>query len=119
MEAVAPTGKKFEPDPKIIKTANEDDIFDPEIVSDVSVICDAYLSNIIQTRPLHPDQEIIPLPDGGCRVHVGSMSKYRLVTWIMRQCGRATAISPVEFAVEISDLAEKILRAHTFARRSV
>jgi len=58
MKSVAVTGATFTPDPKIIQTANEEGIFDPEKVKDVVVHCDSYLANMIQTRPLHPDQKI-------------------------------------------------------------
>lgn len=101
------TPEEFEPDPDIIKTANEEGIFDPEMVEGVVVQCDEYLANIIQTRPLHPEQEIIKT-EKGCEVHVRKMSKYRLTTWIMHQCGRAMIESPHEILYEISAFVDKI-----------
>lgn len=112
MKSVVPLGKHFKPDPKIIKTANEEGIFDPEKVTDVVVKCDEYLTNIIHTRPLHPEQRIKRLPDGGCRISVSEMSKYRLITWVMHQCGRATVITPSTITEEIAILAKKITDNH-------
>lgn len=112
MRSVIPTGKYFESDPKIIKTVNEESIFDPELVSDVKIVCDEYLANIIQTRPLHPEQKVIELSNGGCEVYVESMSKYRLVTWIMHQCGRATIQQPIIATKEIIDFARQIEQNH-------
>lgn len=112
MESVVPTGKCFTPSEKIVKTANEDGIFDPEMVSDVRVICDEYLANIIQTRLLHQDQVILPLPDGGCELHVKTMSKYRLSTWIMHQCGRASLRKPEHMIAEIKQFAMMIMKSH-------
>ena len=105
------TPEEFEPDPAIIKTANEEGIFDPEMVEDVVVQCDEYLANIIQTRPLHPDQEIIP-NSTGCEVRVKKMSKYKLITWVMHQCGRASINFPSEIATEIQEFASKIVENH-------
>lgn len=64
MKSVVPTGRHFNPDPKIVATANEEDIFDREVVTDVIVRCDDYLAKIIQTRPLHIEQKVVPLEDG-------------------------------------------------------
>jgi len=116
--AIAPTGRCFEPDPEIIKTADEDGIFDQEIIRDVNIICDEYLACIVQTRPLHLNQEITPLPDGGCRLHVAAMSKYRLITWTMRQCGRAVVSSPQEIALEIVKLCNDLTKKQTAAAAS-
>jgi predicted DNA-binding transcriptional regulator YafY len=105
------TPEEFEPDPAIIKTANEEGIFDPEMVEDVVVQCDEYLANIIQTRPLHPEQ-IIVVNDTGCKVRVKKMSKYRLITWVMHQCGRAKVISPAILRDDVVVYADKMLKKH-------
>ena len=112
MTSVVPLGKRFEPDPKIIATANEEGLFDPEMVEGVTVECDEYLTNIISTRPLHPEQKIEALPAGGCRIHVDRMSKYRLITWVMHQCGRATVITPVSCVEAIIEYSEKLSQNH-------
>lgn len=112
MEAVIPTGNHFEPNPKIIQTATEEGIFDPETVHNVEVACDEYLANIIHTRPLHPDQKVTATADGGCEIHVESMSKYRLITWIMHQCGRAMVKAPTAMISEINNLARIVIAGH-------
>ena len=94
MKSVVPTGRHFEPDPKIVATANEEGIFDREVVTDVVVRCDDYLAKIIQTRPLHIEQKVVPLEDGGCEIQVEEMTKFRLITWVMHQCGRAEILKP-------------------------
>ena len=113
MKSVVPTGRFFEPDPKIIKTVNEDELFDYESVRDVVVHCDDYLAKIVSVRPLHSDQEIIPLADGGCELQVKEMLKFRLQTWIMHQCGRAILLSPQECINELFDFATKIMTSHS------
>ena len=110
--SVTMLGKRFTPDPKIIRTANEEGIFDPEMVRDVVVECDEYLANIIPTRPLHPEQRIEPLPDGGCRILVDEMSKYRLITWVMHQCGRATVVAPRKCVEAIAEFSWNIFHNH-------
>ena len=111
IQNITVTPEEFEPDPAIIKTANEEGIFDPEMVENVVVQCDEYLANIIQTRPLHPEQEIVKT-ENGCEVRVRKMSKYRLTTWIMHQCGRAQLRSPSAIIRDISALAENIKKVH-------
>ena len=111
IQSIAVVPEEFEPDPAIIKTANEEGIFDPEMVENVVVQCDEYLTNIIQTRPLHPEQEII-LNENGCELRVKMMSKYRLITWIMHQCGRACIATPQEISQEITGFATKIVNQH-------
>ncbi len=59
---------------------SSDDIFDSERINNVVVICDAYLKNILQVKPLHLEQSISERPDGQYEVKVASMSKYRLIT---------------------------------------
>ena len=113
MKSVVSTGKHFDPDPEIIKTANENGIFDAEMVEDVIVHCDDYLAKFISTRPLHPDQKVKELPDGSCELHVKRMAKYRLITWVMHQCGRAEVIAPRAIASQISEFATKIVKIHT------
>ena len=111
MKSVALTGKHFKPNPDIIKTANENGIFDPEMVSNVVVECDEYLANIIHTRPLHPEQKV-ERTVGGCRISVSEMSKYRLITWVMHQCGRAFIIKPEPVREEISKFAGILYTFH-------
>jgi predicted DNA-binding transcriptional regulator YafY len=112
MKSVVPTGRHFEPDPKIVSTANEEGIFDREIVKDVVVHCDDYLAKIIQTRPLHIEQKVISTSDGGCDIIVEEMTKFRLITWVMHQCGRAILRQPLELCKEISDFANLISANH-------
>lgn len=112
MQTVVPTGITFAPDQKIIRSATEETLFNPETVENVVIRCDSYLSNLVQTHPLHPEQKIVPLPDGGCELHIKAMSKYRLVTWTMRQCSNAEIISPASVRKHILDLAKSILEKH-------
>lgn len=112
MKSVVSTGKHFEPSPEIIKTANEEGIFDPEMVSNVVVECDEYLANIVHTRPLHPEQKVERVADGGCRIYVDEMSQYRLVTWVMHQCGRAIVKSPQSCVDLIANFGKKINLEH-------
>lgn len=113
MKSVAPTGISFAPDRKIIRSATEEALFDPETVENVVVRCDSYLSSLVLTHPLHPEQEIVPLPDGGCELRIKSMSKYRLVTWTMHQCGNAEIVSPASVRKHVHSLAKSILEKHT------
>ena len=112
MKAVVPMGITFTPDQKIIRSATEESLFNPETVENVVIRCDSYLSNLVQTHPLHPEQIIVPLPDGGCELHIKAMSKYRLVTWTMRQCSNAEIISPASVRKHILSLAKSILEKH-------
>ena len=50
--------------------------------------------------------------ENGCELRVRKMSKYRLTTWIMHQCGRATLSSPQKLSHEIIDFSEKLLHSH-------
>ena len=112
MKSVVAAGKYFVPDPEIIKTADENGIFDAEMVENVVVHCDDYLAKFISTRPLHPDQEIKELPDGSCELRINRMAKYRLITWVMHQCGRAIIKSPQSCVKAILDFSQKILKSH-------
>ena len=113
MKSVSPTGISFTPDPKIIRSVTEDTLFNPETVENVVVRCDKYLASLLRTHPLHPDQQIVPLPGGGCELRIKSMSKYRLVTWTMHQCGNAEIISPPSLRKHILTLANSISEKHS------
>ena len=117
IQRITITAFEFTPSPEIIKTANEEGIFDPEYVENVVVRCDEYLTNIVQTRPLHPMQEIIKTKTG-CELHIKKMSKYRLTTWIMHQCGRAFVVSPVDSQKKISSFATALLQKHSYFSHS-
>ena len=112
MKSVILSGVHFIPDPKIISTANEESLFDHDMVSDVVVHCDDQLAKIIQTRPLHHEQEVVECMNGGCDIRVKKMTRFHLVTWVMRQCGRATIIQPEECRKEIIGFVEKIRINH-------
>ena len=112
MKSVVLSGVRFTPDPKIISTANEEGIFDHDMVSDIVVHCDEQLAKIIQTRPLHHEQEVVECPNGECDIHVKQMTRFHLVTWVMRQCGRATIIKPDECRRAIVVFGEKIKKNH-------
>lgn len=112
MKSVVPTGHHFNPDPKIVTTVNEDELFDYESITNVVVQCDAYLAKIVPVHPLHPEQVIIPLKDGGCELRVKEMPLFRLQAWIMRQCGRATVEKTKEIRLQIRYFASNILRCH-------
>ncbi len=112
MKSVVLSGIRFTPDPKIVATANEEGIFDHDMVENVIVHCDDQLAKIIQTRPLHHEQEVVECPDGGCNICVKRMTRFHLVTWVMRQCGRATIVQPEECRKEVAGFAEKIHILH-------
>ena len=113
MKAVILSGVHFTPDPKIISTANEESLFDHDMVSDVVVHCDEQLAKIIQTRPLHHEQKIVGYPNGECDIHVKTMTKFHLVTWVMRQCGRAEILKPNSLRKQIVDLGKEIIKKHS------
>ena len=113
MKSVILSGVHFTPDPKIISTANEESIFDHEIVTDVVVRCDDYLAKIIQTRPLHMEQKIILLKEGGCEIHVDEMTKFRLVTWVMHQCGRAEILNPASLRKDVLVFSDILISLHS------
>lgn len=108
MKVVIPTGQYFIPDLKIIKTANEETIFDPKMVEGIRIICDGYLANILRSRPLHQEQKITATEAGNYEVYIPIMSEYRLITWVMHQCGRATLLSPEDVAEKIIAFSDKI-----------
>ena len=112
MKSVILSGVHFTPDLKIVATANEEGIFDHDMVSDVVVHCDDQLAKIIQTRPLHHEQEVVECTDGGCDIRVKRMTCFHLVTWVMRQCGRATIIQPEEYRKVIAKFARIIYQKH-------
>ncbi len=112
MKSVILSGVRFTSDPKIVATANEEGIFDHEMVTDVVVHCDDQLTKIIQTRPLHHEQKVVECPDGGCDIHVKRMTHFHLVTWVMRQCGRASIVQPKVCRSEIEEFAKKLLEDH-------
>ncbi len=112
MKSAKPTGKKFTPDPKIIKTANEDEVFDYDMVENVVVHCDGYLTKLLSVRQLHPKQKIEHLPNGESYVSVKKLPLHRLITWVMNQCGRATILSPCSLNKTIAEFATTIAQKH-------
>lgn len=112
MKSVKPTGKKFAPDPKIIKTANEDEVFDYDMVENVVVHCDDYLTKLLSVRQLHINQKVKHLPNGESEVFVSKLPRHRLITWIMHQCGRATLIHPTDCTELILDFSQTIYQNH-------
>ena len=112
MKSVKPTGKKFIPDSKIIKTANEDEVFDYDMVEHVIVHCDDYLTKLLSVRQLHPKQEIEFLANGESNVSVAKLPRHRLITWVMNQCGRATIAMPTDAKNEIVNFSKTIIYNH-------
>lgn len=112
MKSVTMTPEVFTPNCKIINTVSEDDIFGADMVSDAIIHCDAYLAKFIKTRPLHPTQTVRDLPDGTSELYVARIPRYRLLTWIMHQCGRATLIQPETLKEELVKFANKIEKKH-------
>ena len=112
MKAVKPTGKRFVPDQKIIKTANEDEVFDYDMVENVVVHCDAYLTKLLSVRQLHPNQEIKRLSSGESDVFISRIPRHRLITWVMHQCGRAKVLAPHQIGHEVHDFASALMNNH-------
>jgi len=112
VKAIKRLGKYFEPDPAIIKTATESEIFSSETVYDVNILCDGYLKKRVEAKPLHLAQTVKKVSKTRFRITVPEISRYRLVTWIMRQCGNAVITHPPELVAEIKDFARKILKEH-------
>ena len=102
----------FEPKQDIVKTVTEDLIFDSEIIPEAIIHCDDYLTKFIETRPLHPEQAVTIKPDGTSEVVVKSIPKYRLITWIMHQCGRVELIAPKALRSEILENSNLIAKKH-------
>lgn len=118
MKSVVSTGKHFDFVLEIIRTANENGIFDAEMMEDVIVHCDDYLAKFILTRTLHPGHKVNPKPDGSCELHVKRMAKYHLFTWVMHQCGRVTVVRPQNIAGEIIGLANEIIQNQKYGDSS-
>ncbi len=112
MKSVEPTGKKFLPDQKIIKTASEDEVFDYDMVENVVVHCDDYLTKLLSVRQLHPKQKIELLPNGGSNVSVAKLPRHRLITWVMNQCGRARVLLPTSIQDDIYCFANQLAKEH-------
>lgn len=102
----------FEVRSEIVNTVTEDSIFDAELATDVVIHCDEYLTNFIDTRPLHPDQRLTFNKDRTSDIHIKSIPKYRLITWIMHQCGRAEIICPHEYRNELVSFGKQIMLKH-------
>ena len=112
MKSVTVTADTFTPNRKIIETVSEDDIFGADMVNNAVIHCDAYLSKFIKTRPIHQTQIAKVLPNGECELHIARIPRYRLLTWIMHQCGRAKLVSPAELKENILDFANLIIQHH-------
>ena len=112
MKSVKSTGKKFVPDPKIIKTANEDEIFDYDMVENVVVHCDDYLTKLLSVRQLHPKQKVEHLSNGESNVFVAKLPRHRLITWVMNQCGRAKVLAPSIITFEVHAFASVLIKNH-------
>ena len=112
MKSVTVTADTFIPDHKIIETVSEDDIFGADMVNDAVIRCDTYLSKFIKTRPIHQTQITKDLPNGECELHIARIPRYRLLTWIMHQCGRATLVAPADLKENIYDFANLIIQNH-------
>ncbi len=116
IKSVHTTGEVFVPKKAIIKSASEDFIFDSEMASNVKVQCDKYLTKLIETRPLHPEQIVKVNDDGTSEVTVKKISKCKLTAWIMHQCGRAELIAPKELRNKIANFAASIEAKHGKAK---
>ena len=112
MTGVVVSGKTFKVIPAIVKSTQEDDIFDQEMVENAVVHCDEYLTKLLSVRMLHPEQKVEMLSDGSSKIHVKKVSRLKLITWIMHQCGRAKLLSPVAVVSEIKNFAESIVSKH-------
>jgi len=112
MTGVTVGEKTFKVDPVIVRSTQEDEIFDQEMVENAVVHCDEYLTKLLSVRMLHPEQKVKLLPDGSSELHVKKVSRLKLITWIMHQCGRAALLSPSSAVSEIKFFAEKIINRH-------
>lgn len=112
MTGVTVGEKTFKVDPVIIRSTQEDEIFDQEMVENAVVHCDEYLTKLLSVRMLHPEQKVKLLPDGSSELHVKKVSRLKLITWIMHQCSRAALLSPSSAVSEIKYFAEKIINRH-------
>ena len=112
MTGVTVGEKTFKVDPVIVRSTQEDEIFDQEMVENAVVHCDEYLTKLLSVRMLHPEQKVKLLPDGSSELHVKKVSRLKLITWIMHQCGRAALLSPSSAVSEIKFFAEKIVNKH-------
>lgn len=112
MTGVTVGEKTFKVNPVIVRSTQEDEIFDQEMVENAVVHCDEYLTKLLSVRMLHPEQKVKLLPDGSSELHVKRVSRLKLITWIMHQCGRAALLSPSSTVSEIKFFAEKIINRH-------
>lgn len=112
IKKAAPSGKFFEPDEKIIRETIGEQVFEADNVKDAEILCDAYLKNIVQSKILHENQSITKISDDEYLLKIPGISEYKLVTWVLHQCGRATLLKPEHLREEIKEMAEKILNNH-------
>ncbi len=112
IKAIQPLKRFFETRTDITATVTVDAIFGAELVSNAVIHCDEYLTKFIETRPLHPEQLVTINPDGTSEIRIKSIPRYRLITWIMHQCGRAKLIEPASITETIRDFASKIEQLH-------
>lgn len=112
MTDVVISEKTFKVNPAIVKTTQEDNIFDQEMVENAVIHCDEYLTKLLSVRMLHPDQKVKVFPDDSSEISIKKISRLKLITWIMHQCGRATVIAPEKLKEDIVNFAQLLLYQH-------
>jgi len=112
--SVIASGKYFEPDDKIINDVIQQQIFEKNNIHNAEILCDGYLRNLLQSKPLHPQQVVMLVGADQYLVKIPAIAEFELINWVIRQCGRATLLKPVNVRKQISAFAEKIAKNHEF-----
>ena len=109
------SGKYFEPDEKIINETMLVQIFEKDNIKNAEILCDGYLRNLLQAKPIHAKQTITPAGEDKYLVRIPAITEFELVNWVIHQCGRATLLKPIVLRKQIRDFAEKIVKNHNHA----
>lgn len=97
---------------KIVDEIQSGQVFDYEMVKDVTVICGPEKAAVIAEREWFPGQLIEQRADGSLRLSIPEAPRPVLLRWVLSYAGALTVVSPREAAEEIAAAARRILENH-------
>jgi predicted DNA-binding transcriptional regulator YafY len=101
----------FEPDHELIDEVEQGGLFSFEKVYDVDVWCSKKIAGYVKEQYMALNETISPNDDGSLVLHIPSIARFELVSWILSEGGDAVIINNQELGAEVIENAKSIIEA--------
>ena len=107
-----PCDKYFEPDPLIIKEAENGKIFQYDTIKNIEIHCSKAIAGYVREQHDFHNEDVAENDDGSVSVFIKEAPEHDILKWVLSEGGAAKVVKPKSLAKKIVQAAEKVAKTN-------